>query len=330
MKRKLLWMLLSGALALSSSLTVLAAGPGDTQPAKNENTQAASASLKENYKAFVNLPETVHYLYIRDHLIKCAKNGNPTAKYVYNMDNTLRKWYSYEYNADGCLTDAYYHINDNSISWADSYKYEYDSLGNLTTVYTYQSNTNQPYVKASYHYGADGRLASSTEYSWGGEQTIAYEYDANGNLIGAYGKNADGSVNSESSTFQYDSTGRLTREDSLDYVTYEYDANGNLAGRYRRSKENHSVLWGHANTLVVWSNGRIIDNTTTYGYDSNGNRIAEYYYDWEGSIIGSTTYEYDANGNLTKETVHNKGPIWVVEWIKVDNSRYEIYHYGSN
>ena len=116
--------------------------------------------------------------------------------------------------------------------------------------------------------------------------SMDWKDDANGNRT-SYTYDADGNIASKTdplgNTWTYTyvvGTNRIeTETDLLGVVTrYEYDGNGNR-------------------TRIIRDFGGSLENTTTYGYDSEGNQTSA------TDALGNTTaYEYDANGNLIKIT----------------------------
>jgi len=116
--------------------------------------------------------------------------------------------------------------------------------------------------------------------------SMEWEEDANGNRT-SYTYDADGNISSKTNplgntlnyTYAAGTDRRITETNPSGVVTrYEYDGYGNLIRRIRDS-------------------GGSLENTTTYTYDSEGNKTSQT--DPQGNI---TTYQYDAGGNLIRIT----------------------------
>jgi RHS repeat-associated protein len=143
----------------------------------------------------------------------------------------------------------------------------------------------------TYGYNAAGRLASMTPP---GQSAVTYAYDADGRLM----TETQGSL---TATFSYDADGRLSAETMPDGITADY--------AYAAGELTEIDYWKGASTLV---------GNVTYGYDVNGQRVAEggtlvhavlptaqsgstYNADNQLTSFGGKTYSYDADGNLLSD-----------------------------
>ncbi len=182
--------------------------------------------------------------------------------------------------------------------------YAYDDAGNITSVETPSGTT-------AYGYEA-GRLRTVKDPAGG--MTI-FTHDDVGN------RTRIDYPNGVSTTVEYDSLNRLTRQETTDRLgtvvagtAYRYDATGRLAGREELDGTKVSYAYDGAGRLVE---EKVVDpsdstQTTTYAYDRVGNRITRqdaggtltYTYDENDRLLkaGATTYKYDANGNLVGRT----------------------------
>jgi RHS repeat-associated protein len=124
----------------------------------------------------------------------------------------------------------------------------------------------------TYTYDGDYRLTSESIVDpTAGNRTIAYTYDAVGNLL-TQNDSAEGET-----TYVYDANDRLQTETLSGAVTdYSYDNNGNLLSRVSGPTDTASYSWDFENRLV----GADVTDTSgtqhvTYQYDPDGNRVAQ-------------------------------------------------------
>jgi RHS repeat-associated protein len=229
------------------------------------------------------LGHTTSYAYDGDgNRISMTDAAGQTTKQVYNADNELidvmrpdGSVLVTEWDADGDMTaqiDGAGHATT----------YAYDPLDRLVSVADPDGHTT------SYRYDADGRTIAMIDAEG---QTTEYGYDAAGELTSiAYSDgstpdvsesyNADGertemTDGTGTSTFTYDSLGRMTSAtDGAGATTsYGYDLDGHL-------------------TSLTYPNGRTVTRT----YDAAGNLISVT--DWQGH---ATHFRYDADSNLSED-----------------------------
>ncbi|NEP10260.1 MAG: DUF4114 domain-containing protein [Symploca sp. SIO2C1] len=234
-----------------------------------------------------NLVELIHD---PDNSIETVKDqfGNTTIYEYDERGNVLT-----EIDALGGITSRTYDDDNNTLT-------ETDPLGNTTT-FTYDDDGDGDVLTETdplgnvtrYTYDRFGNVLTTTDPTG---QTITNTYDTRGNLTQIAGQ-ASGTL-----TFSYDAFGNLTSmEDGSGTNSFVYDAAGNIT-----------------------SQTDALGNTTTFTYDSNGNRLSEttsqttpdgvrtlvteMVYDSEGRVIQTTNAEggitqtvYDAAGNRIEE-----------------------------
>lgn len=182
-----------------------------------------------------------------------------------------------------------------------------NSVKNIKEAYCYVDYVgHKNAVYAQYEYNSKGQLVKCTssvnDGKWGYKKE--YEYYDNGDLkkISNYTDEFSGTFelqNIERFEYEYDSAGKCIKER---YYYKDDDPNSTLAGK--------EYLW----------------STSTYEYDSKGNRIKEFddYYD-ETKI-----YEYDSDGNCIKlSRKNNKGYIYRVDEYNSKGYKTRETHYDS-
>ena len=253
-------------------------------------------------------------------------HGNLTQKTITDANNSknIRSW-SYTYNANGQVTKA----DGPRTDVADITQYSYDAkgdlasvtdaLGHVTTISAYDANGRPLTLQdpngliTQLAYDPRGRLLSRNT----GGETMTYTYDAVGQVLKI--TQADASF----TAFTYDAAHRLTQvSDNLgNKIVYTLDANGNQTKKqvYDPSStltRSLSQTFDAINRLQtsVGAQGQ----TTTYGYDSNGNltsvtdpltKATTRSFDALNRLIasidplsGKTQYQFDANDNLAQVT----------------------------
>jgi len=207
-------------------------------------------------------------------------------------------------------------------------EYEYDDLDQLIRV----TRNEDSALTIHYEYDSAGRLirtytgnVESTPGARAGEDDdgiavtdTAYEYDLQGRLwkvkLYAY---EDQPVTPEVTTYTYDENGRLLTEAKDDlsqanadrYTVYHYGTNnerteqtgktvyqGLAPGTELEDVENEYDLAGRLAIVTIDRPGQNDDETVTFAYDDDGNRVGQAVEDAEGTA--TTTYLIDEN-NLT-------------------------------
>ncbi len=274
-------------------------------------TDGRNITTAYNYDEFNRLKSVVNakleatsYTYdLNGNLLTQTDGNRNVTTYEYNARNIVKKKISHEGRL--CLPNSFTYINGK----VESYTYNAD--GNMNTKIDRNGKTT------AYVYDIHGRLMSRNT----GSQTIAYTYDNNSNQLTM-------TDSTGTTTRTYDELNRTTTKNvpSIGMNTYVYDITTNVtAGNI---KETSTDAKGNNVEKVYDKIGRLAsvisaDGTTTYTYDSNGNRISmeypngvkeeyTYYEDnllkalvnkkADGSIIDSYSYTYDAAHNQTSKT----------------------------
>lgn len=144
-----------------------------------------------------------------------------------------------------------------------------------------------------WEYYPDGKIKSvfGIDYEWEEESESSYEYDSKGRLIRE-------DLGYEVYTYVYDDknfTGQQKYKDGALGWKYDYDSNW----RQIHAKRGVMEWWKEFDSkgnLIYWKNTDAPDRR--YEYDSNGNRVKEI----QGEYV--TTYEYDSAGRLIHETTN--------------------------
>jgi hypothetical protein len=274
-------------------------------------------------------------------------SGNITRKsFDEDGDGRAERETSYKYDGSGNVIRESVHSGGNELYITD---YEYDSYGNLvrsardndadgtpeeveTWPYQYETDAQGKLVRRVLDRDGDGRP----------EETLDYAYNADGRLDHEDRLSIEG-AEYESSTWRYDASGKLTREewdDGADGVAdritgYAYDACGNLLDQSVSREEGNPVSTEHWRydadgnlRRYEWNNTAIIDGAPddfldifqstgfeSWQHDTDG-RLMRYqgecesgacsfdYYNFVNQIVN---YEYDDAGNLARELVDRDG-----------------------
>jgi RHS repeat-associated protein len=181
--------------------------------------------------------------------------------------------------------------------------YDYDADGNRTKI-TYPDAKEVIYI-----YDENNRL--ETVRDWLGGIT-RYEYDPAGNLFSVI------NPNSTTTTYGYDLAERLTslankKPDTTIINSYSYILDG--VGNHLQENRTEPLIptINRKNTAYTYdlSNRLLTADSTTFGYDNNGNMtsknngglITNYIYDYENRLTqvaseaNTTSYKYDGLGN---------------------------------
>lgn len=229
-------------------------------------------------------------------------SSGETTKTVYN-DAFLPVEYTDESGTKTEYTyDNHYRVKTEK-SGDETTTYTYDSKGNVISYVTSNEKNNTYYT-----YNSAGKVIREQT----GNDYTYYTYDAKGNnlVLATLKKDYQGEAPAlydssltcfDTTTYTYDSKGRVTKEENSDgsSVSYEYDASGNV------TKE----------TNVTVENDKTKTTVTTYTYDDMGNLLkskcdednTSYIYDEAGRILlanengESTRILYDDYGRTVQE-----------------------------
>jgi len=181
----------------------------------------------------------------------------------------------------------------------------YDSDGRLTKM-TYGTG-----AQSEYGYNGSGALTKISHYigSMTKIASVAYGYDAAGNVTQAVLDDDLANPGDATVAYQYDNLHRLTREyctpaegsGRLKYgYQYYYDAVGN-----RTKMEEYKPYWNEETEQYDW-----LWKPTSYEYSSRNELTKvsqeDWSYDWDNhewylASSGECNYTYDLRGNLTKK-----------------------------
>lgn len=280
---------------------------------------------------------TTHYTYdSKGNIIAITNPNGGITLMAYDSNNNLISIT----DSGGQTTSQAYDNLGNMISQTDAAgnktNFQYNSLNQLIAVSDSKGNTT------TYTYDANGNRLSVTDANG---NTTTYDYNYRNQLIqitdakgfrtsfthGTGGCSSCAGVGdrlialtdarNNTTTYQYDQTGRLIREtDPLgNSTTYEYDARGNMTSKTKPDGRTITYIYNELNQLVE----RKYPNNTLdiFQYDASGNmtmatnqNVAYYYsYDAGNRMTGVTNYnlaqifnieyQYDVMGNRTATTM---------------------------
>ena len=272
------------------------------------------------------------------------RNGNDPASWLEGACTKAEEVYHYRNNGLDMITRKEFDKEGNQtveVSYnmvaepTYRYEYEYDGNGNLIAEcrLALKGGESDPVKVWEAEYNEDGELIGYCKYSMDGLVVSQYlrTYDADGNLIreytypypeGEYGNNS-----SEECQYEYDADGHRTAE--ISYVDgektyrqeYEYDEDGKeivcyvyccystgdfLERRCESEYDENGRLKVY--TLYIYSGDIVV---TEYGYDTDGNCIAEYIcsYSEDGTLNYRERFEFHTSGKVTLHAVGH-GEFW--------------------
>ena len=230
--------------------------------------------------------------------------GAMIVTYSYNkvgelVEDTLANGTSttYQYNKDEALEDLVNHASGGAVD--SSFGYAYDPLGNITSMTTLDGTW-------TYTYDTTGQLASASFASTSSNipnQSLAYQYGANGDLIGTI-------VNGLSSTYTSNSNDQYSTVTSANgTATYTYNSNGDLVSETDASATT-TYTYDSLNRLVSVTSPT---DTWDYEFDALGDlsaiihdgQVTDNLVDpaGQGSVVG----QYDSSGNLIASYAYGLG-----------------------
>ncbi|MBQ4481413.1 MAG: RHS repeat-associated core domain-containing protein [Victivallales bacterium] len=169
-------------------------------------------------------------------------------------------------------------------------RYEYDAAGNMVR------ETSPDGTSVQYEYDLKGNL--TLEY--GDTYRVAYAYDHRSRLVVmTTWRTPDGSGPGDTTTWSYDTRGRMVRKTYADgsHVDYTYDADGNVLTRTS------------ARGIIATYTYDLAGRPTGISFSDNATASLSYAYDRAGRLVsvtdaaGTRSLAYDAFGNCLSETV---------------------------
>ncbi|MFA0813730.1 RHS repeat-associated core domain-containing protein [Microbulbifer epialgicus] len=243
----------------------------------------------------------------------------------------------YRYDSEGRVTSITY-PSGRIVS------YSYDALGRIAKVTTQQSAEADPQTILS-NIQYDSMMGiGSMEY--GNGITQSYRYDQDGRLQAI---NASGVGDIQSQTYTYDSVSNITliadNLDSSKNQSFTYDDLYRLAdGSYAEGQSNLAYdLIGNRTQQAFIESGESPE-VTTYGYESNSNRLTEvggqaWVIDDAGNTVssGGGVYEYTYNHANRLRTYSEDGTVQGTYYynalgqrVLTDKTEDNLLHYDQN
>ncbi len=222
-------------------------------------------------------PDGTKYTFNSDGSVasKTDRNGNTlsfsSSGITWSNPNTgSSKSVTFTRDGNNRITEIYDPIAQ-TLSGYPALKYDYDGNGNLTNVARLIERTTPVYENTGYAY-------TNTSYPY----NVTAVTDPRSIV---------------SSRYEYDSSGRLTRQyDALNrYTSYIYDTVNHR--QVVTDRLNHSTTQTFTDAGQLASVQDAAGGVTSYGYDSQGQKISE-----TNPLNQETTYAYDDNGNLIATT----------------------------
>lgn len=217
----------------------------------------------------ITYPDGKKAAYEYDELLRCSKITADAMEvsYTYDANGCLNsKSFSngcvstYSYTSLGSLSRL---TNSDTKGVVDDFCYEYDNALNRVGVKSYRRGLPGESGEYAYSYDLLGRM---TGVSRDGAPIRSYEYDAFGNRIGLWEREAR-------TAYEYNSADQLIRRTTPDdSFEYAYDGRGNLT--------------------CISQGTRILNR---YGYDAR-NRLS-----WSANERSARTYEYNGLGQRVRE-----------------------------
>ncbi|MBO5287678.1 MAG: RHS repeat protein, partial [Clostridia bacterium] len=247
----------------------------------------------------------VEYTYdILDRIVGVCYNGVEKASYVYASNGSVSSVtdlendteYRYYYDNSGKLINERI-VKDEETQFYRTYLYDdYGRPYKKITHYVFAEDSTLTNKIESYSYNANGDI-SLIDRSAGGD--IYYSYDAFGRLQGSTVNNIkNGSTYSVTTTYAYaDSTNRAyTRLSSVtvngETTSYEYDSVGNITKITYSDGKIVTYVYDESYQLIRENNQKL-GYTYTYSYDNSGNILQKKKYSYlpTGAIVSGTPIE---------------------------------------
>jgi RHS repeat-associated protein len=250
----------------------------------------------------------VSYTYDADNLRTGMTDATGTSSYGYNSRGLMTsetngngQTIGYGYDGAGQLTSITYPGDD-------TVTYGYDNAGQMTSLTDWASH------ETDFTWTDDGQLATQADAN-GVTQTRTY--DADDRTTGISTATSSGTL--ADYTYGYDDAGDLTTGSTVEpnnttavTTSYGYDSLSHLtsvnagtettsytttpAGSITENTAGSTLAYNTAEQLTSLTPGA--GPSTTYGYDSNGDRTSSTVGETETTSAATTSYSYDPAGNL--------------------------------
>ncbi len=264
-------------------------------------TEAYGTALQRvtttTWHATLNLPTRIDEPLSRTTTFGYDANGNLTSRSITDGVTVRTTTYTYGVNnLPSSMTDALGHTTTWTYDGSGNVTTMVNALGQVTTYNAYDGNgrltrmTNPLGLVTTLAYDANGRMTSKKV----GGLITTYSWDPGVNKV-------DLITYPDSSTlqFSFDDAHRLIeiRNTATEHVDYTYDDNSNVinVSVYDAAdalKATHTYSYDSANRVLT-SVGSAVGDTTTYGYDNQGNVRSI-----KDPLGNTTTYTYDALNRL--------------------------------
>jgi len=240
-------------LTLISAVILLTA----CEPFNNPNSEIILGSLKSETKIKVNPTSNSRIALVWKK--EYDKESHLIKHSVYDDNGILKNLSTYSY----------------SINQSTEIKLEYDDDGNLLNKSSFK-----------YDYDNNGNVIKKTVFNELGDVAMIFEhiYDVRGNLL---------------KTMEYDSNLTLIKEVN---IIYRYNSQGHIIERTVNPDASGNMysrdsLFYHANNRSVdvfnLNSSGIVENITTFYYDTNGFIVSELISNSKGDILQKFIYEYE-------------------------------------
>lgn len=283
------------AVALFSAASLLFLGACSDKPVngtdiKNQTVEVAVDDF------------TAEFIFGENGLIEKEK------KFYDNKEITYEYYECYEYNENGQITKrSATDLEGNPLEKHDLFEMTYNENGSIAKITEDETAYN-------FVYSEDGTLKGYTKLN--GAQTInsvAYEYDGNGNKIKEILSDAENNAVSDT-VYTYNENGLVLSSvtnnkngNTTNETSYEYNAEGLVSKLISKTERDTRT------TVYEYKNGVLAEETMTVvpknGIDTE--RTREYV----------TTYEYSAEGMVVKFERARDGEVYITDAYSADEAK---------
>lgn len=201
-------------------------------------------------------------------------------------------------------TRAYLYDVRNRLSQVEDHlgnvtRFEYDANNNLLNQYTPAANDDGDENRVQYVYDERNLKRAHIQHKSGGNLTVLYGYDAEGNLATLT------DAKNQVFTNEYDALNRISEQlfptgSDIERIVTTYDNNSNLDVVTEYKPGNTIEITDHNYDLLDRLTSRAQrGHTVSYSYDNNGNRLTV------TSPGGVTSYTYDTRNRLSMVTAND-------------------------